>query len=43
MPDRFSKGIRSLGGENLILCTGLKETLRPKYERILEILKEMEK
>ena len=40
MPLRFSIGIGSLGDENLILLTGLKETLKPKRERILEILKE---
>ena len=42
MPLRFSMGIGSLGDENLILLTGLKETLKPKCERILEILKEIE-
>ena len=42
MPLRFSIGIGSLGEENLILLTGLKETLKPKRERILEILKESE-
>ena len=42
MPLRFSKGIGSLGEENLTLLTDLKETLKPKYERILEILKEIE-
>ena len=42
MPLRFSIGIGSLGGENLILFTGLKETLKPKREEILEILKEIE-
>ena len=42
MPLQFSIGIGSLGDENLILLTGLKETLKPKHERILEILKEIE-
>ena len=42
MPFRFSMGIGSLGDENLILLTGLKETLKPKRERILEILKDIE-
>ena len=42
MPLRFTKGIGSLGDENLILLTGLKETWKPKRERILEILKEIE-
>ena len=42
MPLRFSMEIGSLGDENLILLTGLKETLKPKRERILEILKEIE-
>ena len=42
MPLRFSIGIESLGEENLFLLTGLKETLKPKRERILEILKEIE-
>ena len=37
---RFSIGIGSLEEENLILLTGLKETLKPKRERIFEILKE---
>ena len=32
----------SLGEENLILITGLKENLKPKRERNLEILKEIE-
>ena len=38
---RFSIRIGYLGIENLILLTGLKETLKPKRKRILEILKEM--
>ena len=42
MPRRFSIGIGSLGDENLILLTGLKETLKPKRKRILEIVKEIE-
>ena len=42
MPLRFSIGIGSLGEENLILLTSLKETLKPNSERILEILKENE-
>ena len=42
MPLRFSIGIGSLGDENLILLTGLKETLKPKCEGILEILKEID-
>ena len=33
---------RILGEENSILLTGLKEPLKPKYERILEILKVIE-
>ena len=33
MPFWFSIGIGSLGDENLILLTGLKETLKPKRER----------
>ena len=33
MPLRFPIGIGSLGDENLILLTGLKETLKPKRER----------
>ena len=41
MPLRFSIGIGSLGDETLILLTGLKETLQPKHERVLEILKEI--
>ena len=43
MPLRFSIGIGSLGEENSILLTGLKVALKPKHERILEILKESEK
>ena len=39
---RFSIGIGSLGDENLIFLTSLKETLNLKRERILEILKEIE-
>ena len=39
---RFSIGTGSLGEENLILLTGLKETLKRKRERILETLKEIE-
>ena len=31
---RFSIGLGSLGEENLILLTGLKETLKPKREKI---------
>ena len=42
MPLRFSVGIGSLGNENLILLIDLKETLKQKRERILEILKESE-
>ena len=42
MPLRFSIGIRSLKDKNLILITGLKKTLKPKFERILQILKEIE-
>ena len=42
MPLQFLIGIGSFGDENLILFTGLKETLKPKRERILEILKEIE-
>ena len=42
MPLRLSIGVGSLGEENLILLTGLKKTLKPKSERILEILKEVE-
>ena len=42
MPLRFLIGIKSLGDENLILLTDLKETLKTKRERILEILKEIE-
>ena len=42
MPLPTSIGTRYLGEENLILLTGLKETLKPKRERILEILKEIE-
>ena len=38
---RFSIGIGFLGEENFILLTGLKETLKPKRERILEILKKI--
>ena len=38
MPVLFSE--RSLGEENFILFTGLKETSKPMRERILEILKE---
>ena len=38
MPLRFSIGIGSLGEENLILLISLKETLKPKRERILESL-----
>ena len=41
MPLRFSIGIGSLGEEKLILFTSLKETLKPKREGILEILKEI--
>ena len=40
---RFSEGTRFLRGHNLILLTGLKQTLKAKSERILEIFKEMEK
>ena len=32
-------GVRSLGDDNLILFTGLKETLKPKLEKIIEIRK----
>ena len=39
---RISIGIASLGHENLILLRGLKETLKPKRETIIEILKEIE-
>ena len=39
MPLRFSIEIGSLGDENLILLTDIKETLKPKREMILEILK----
>ena len=39
---RFSIGKGSLGEENLISLTDLKETLKPKRERILKILKEIE-
>ena len=42
MPLWFPVGIESLEKENLIFLTGLKETLKPKRERILEILKEIE-
>ena len=35
----FSRYLRE---ENLILLTGLKKTLKPNHERILEILKQME-
>ena len=34
---RFSVGTGSLGEENLILLTGLKETFKPKRERISEV------
>ena len=43
MPLWFPVGIGFLGEENLILLTGIKETLKPKRERILEILKGIEK
>ena len=36
MPLRFSIGIGSLGDENLILLTGLKETLKPKPTKSLK-------
>ena len=42
MPLRFSVEIGSLGEKNLILFTGLKKTLKPKREKILEIFKEIE-
>ena len=41
MPLRVSIGIGSLGEEKLILLTGLKESLKPKRERILKILKDL--
>ena len=42
MPLWLAIGIGSLGEEHLVLLTGQKETLKPKRERILEILKEIE-
>ena len=42
MPLRFSIRIGCLREVNLVLLTGLKETLKSKRERILEISKEME-
>ena len=43
MPRRFSGGIGSLKGANSsIVLTCLKQTLKPKQEKILKILKEME-
>ena len=42
VPNRFSVGIGSLEEDNLIMLTGLKETLKPHRERILETLKEIE-
>ena len=42
MPLRYSIGIESLGDENLILLTSLKETLKPKRGRILDTLTEIE-
>ena len=41
MPFWFSIGIGSSGDENLILLTGLKETLKPKLEKILKEIEEM--
>ena len=41
MPLRFSMGIGSLGDENLILLTGLKETLKQKREWISENLNQI--
>ena len=42
MPLQFSVGIGSLGEDNLVLFACLNETLGPKHERTIEILKEME-
>ena len=36
-----NSGTGSFGEDNLILFTGLKESLKPNCERILEILREM--
>ena len=42
MPLWFSVDIRyTLGKENLIFLTGLKDILKPKSEKILEILKKI--
>ena len=38
---RFSERLESLVADNVIMLTGLKETLEPNRERLFNILKEM--